>query len=88
MTAFPTVHLNGTSGKELFEQNRAAMEAVAKALEAIYAAAPNKRDYYVQADGDNAFSDAREAHFARAEMLTRIEIELEAIALKIQEQMP
>ena len=46
----PTIHLNGTSGRNLFAQVREARNAVGTALEVHAAAAPHGRDYYPQGD--------------------------------------
>lgn len=46
-THFPTVHLNGTSAKELTNQAIKAGHALREAYEACSDAAPNARDYYV-----------------------------------------
>jgi hypothetical protein len=56
----PMVHLNGTSGEELIRQMRACVEALGGALNALYTAAPNARDYYPL--GDCAFATARAQH--------------------------
>lgn len=59
----PTVHLNGTSRDSLLEGYIAALDALRLAMEALQAAAPNARDYYVQA-GDT-FCIAQNQHFTR-----------------------
>ena len=42
----PIVHRNGTSAKELVEQLQAVSLSLLDVLNALYAAAPNGRDYY------------------------------------------
>ena len=51
----PTLYLNGTSRDSLLDGYLAALDALRLAMEALQAAAPNARDYYVQA-GDTFFS--------------------------------
>ena len=53
----PMVHLNGTSGRTLFEQAMKACEAVKEARDAVSEAFPNGRDYYPQ--GASAYDKAR-----------------------------
>lgn len=60
---FPTVHLNGTSGDDLFRQVCEAGSALRRALAAMSEAAPNARDYYPQ--GDLAFRAAVREHDER-----------------------
>lgn len=58
----PTIHLNGTSAKQLFEEYKAAAEACFQALEACKALTVNERDYYLQRteEGGNVFPQAVE----------------------------
>ena len=44
----PTIHLNGTNGADLLSQTVDAMLALSGAINALMAAAPHGRDYYVQ----------------------------------------
>ena len=74
---FPTVHLNGTSAKDLYADNENAYNAVREAVEALTKAAPNGRDYYVQEAG--AFYVAQDEHFDRMKRLQSVQAELEAI---------
>lgn len=55
----PTIHLNGTSGTELFEAGERVYDALRATIEAMLTATPNARDYYVQ--GVEAFKEARTA---------------------------
>ena len=73
----PTVHLNGTDRKSLLEQNHQAARAVADAMEALGAAAPNARDYYIQ--GAGAFGEVAKEHRARVRKLTDVLSELNEI---------
>jgi hypothetical protein len=83
MAAFPTIHLNGTSKEALLEQQLAAIKALRAATDALSAAAPHGRDYYVQ--GPLAFTVARDEHVARLTKITEVIREIEALALHISE---
>lgn len=76
MTA-PTIHLNGTSRDELTAGYYAAMQAVQAAQDATQKTAPNGRDYYPQ--GPEAYTAARDEHYARLQTLEKIRAELEAL---------
>jgi hypothetical protein len=82
--AAPTVHLNGTSGKELLEQIRNAHHAVAEARRVHGLAMPNARDYYLQIGGCRL---ALEQHRQRAAALAAVEADLEKIGEAICNQM-
>jgi len=84
MPKIPTVHLNGTSGETLAEQQYAVGKALVKLAEALKEAAPNARDYYTQEP--NAFEHARNEHHARIAMLDRIRIDTMEIVIGIQDQ--
>lgn len=75
----PSVHLNGTSKRELLEQLEHAHLAVSKAMIELTKAAPNARDYYVKAD-TQAFNKAMDQHCARMKSLKSVLDELEEIA--------
>jgi len=77
----PTVHLNGTSRQALLEGYVAAARAVREAMEAVQAAAPNARDYYVQ--GPAEWGLAQKEHRARLEKLEEVRAELEALAEEV-----
>lgn len=66
----PTIHLNGTSHRELYYGYEAAYHAVRAAQEAFNEVEFNARDYYVQ--GEDAFTKARdhraEQHLALAQV--------------------
>ena len=76
--AIPTVHLNGTSREELMEQLLNAVEALRVAIDAVSAACPNGRDYYVQ--GPDATQEALRQHANRLHNLTAVRVELNEIA--------
>jgi hypothetical protein len=74
----PTVHLNGTSAANLYEQVLTAGEAVREALDALHGGAPHGRDYYPQ--GAVAFYAARAEHVSRLARLESVLSELTDIA--------
>ena len=80
----PTVHLNGSSADVLLDQNKAALEVVREAIDAICAAGPNARDYYVQ--GHDAALAAQREHEARVKTLKGVRDELAAIVEGVQDQ--
>lgn len=80
----PTVHLNGTGAEVLLDQNKDALEAVRKAIDAVCAAGPNARDYYVQGP-DAGFAVQRE-HEARIKTLKGVRDDLAAIVEGVQDQ--
>lgn len=84
MVIKPTVHLNGTSGKQLLKQNLDAIRAVDAAQNALAEAAPHRRDYYTQ-DGDGLLQ-AQVEHRRRMRKLEEIKSELWEIAKDIQDQ--
>lgn len=71
---FPTVHLNGTSKKELIEQYDKAIYDLNQAIQSLMAAAPHRRDYYPQ--GDFAFSEASQQFRAQVTSLCGVRDEL------------
>jgi len=80
----PSIHLNGSSGEVLLDQNKGALEAVRKAIDAICDAGPNARDYYVQ--GPDAGLAAQREHEARVAALKRVRDDLAAIMESVQDQ--
>jgi hypothetical protein len=83
MPTFPTIHLNGSDGETLLAQYLAALKALQAAAAAHDAASPNARDYYVQ--GPDAYAAAREEHVNRAQRLASITAELEAICIRVSD---
>lgn len=81
--AVPTVHMNGTSKKELLEQLSNAYGACRIAGQTLRSAWPNGRDYYVQDSG--AFGRAVQEWESRLERIDSVAKELEAIAVGIEE---
>lgn len=82
--AVPTVHLNGDNVDVLFNQQLVAIHALRAATEALQAAAPNGRNFYVQAPG--ALGAAALQHEARCNKLRAVFEELEHIAIEIDKQ--
>lgn len=80
----PTIHLNGTSKKELVQQLRTASVACSELEKALVAAAPHGRDYYPQ--GSDALTQAAEAHSKRIQSAHAIRAELLAIYQGIEDQ--
>ena len=79
----PTVHLNGTSRKELLNQVLQARSAVCTAMEKLTLAAPNQRDYVQTPD---AWRSALNEHHTRMYKLREVADELEEIAEKLLPQ--
>jgi hypothetical protein len=59
----PTLHMNGTSPKDLFANAQMNLDNLRGALDTMTETGPNARDYYPQ--GDQAFQAARAEHEAR-----------------------
>jgi len=75
--AIPTIHLNGTAREALEAQLEDANQALAAALEALQAAAPNGRDYYPQ--GPEAIALAAEQHAGRVRAVSAVRDEIQQI---------
>jgi len=80
----PTVHLNGTSAKDLWEGYEAAYDAVRAAQDALRKIEFNARDYYVQ--GNDAYSKARDHRTEQFIKLVDIEEYLLQHLLSLREQ--
>ena len=72
----PTIHINGTSPERLAEQYSEARVAVLRAIEALHAASPHGRDYYVV---PGAYQRAAAEHAARVTALEAVARELSAL---------
>jgi len=75
----PTIHMNGTSGRDLAEGYSKAARAVDAAIDAIAQAGPNGRDYYPQ--GPEAMTKAVEEHSARLYALRQVHTELQELCI-------
>lgn len=80
----PTVHLNGTGYKDLWNGYETAYEAVRVAQDALGKTEFNARDYYVQ-DAD-AFTKARDHRIEQQQALANVEEYLLQHLLSLQEQ--
>jgi len=80
----PTIHLNGTSAKDLWVGYEAAYDAVRAAQEALGKIEFNARDYYVQ-DAD-AFTKARDHRTEQRQALAQVEEYLLQHLLSLQSQ--
>jgi hypothetical protein len=67
----PTIHLNGTSGRELFAGYEAAHAAVKQAQEIFGKIEFNPRDYYVQ--NEHAWTKARQGRLEQWKALAQVE---------------
>ena len=76
---FPTIHLNGTSKRELYLAYYAAHNAVQDAIMALAQTTPHGRDYYPQ--GDQAYARASKEHRDRIAALKVILADLESLTL-------
>lgn len=76
--AIPTIHMNGTSRKELLDQMVNAINAIETAMEALQKACPNGRDYYPQ--GPEAIQEALRQHANRQHNLHATMTEVREIA--------
>lgn len=78
-STFPTIHMNGTSGRDLAEGYADAYRAVDAAIDAVAKAGPNGRDYYPQ--GAEAMSRATIEHRERLEALRKVYEELQELCI-------
>lgn len=80
----PLIHLNGSSAVNLLVGYGDASAALRKALDTLYACAPNARDYYPQ--GDTAYRQAAAEHEKRIRAVDSVLGEIEMIVENINEQ--
>jgi hypothetical protein len=80
----PTIHINGTGYKDLWNGYEQAYDAVRAAQEAIRKIGFNARDYYVQSSA--AYSKAREERIEQYKKLNEVEEYLLQHLMAIQEQ--
>jgi len=73
----PTVNLNGTSGKELFQLNLAVVEHLQDTINALSKAYPNARDYQTAPMGDH--QKAVKEHEKRMQHLQYVYSEMQTI---------
>jgi len=77
----PTLHLNGSGFKNLYEQYTGALSAITKALDSL--PVPHGRDYYVV---EGAYEKARTQYDAQVAKLKALEAELMTVLEQIVEQ--
>jgi hypothetical protein len=80
----PTVHLNGTTGQHLLDQQLDVIHALENVLTVMSQACPNARDFYPQ--GEGVALEARGAYNERRKVITNMIAEYETIAINIHEQ--
>jgi hypothetical protein len=80
---YPTVHLNGTSQKDLLGQYCEMAYSLGKALDKMQENGPHGRDYYPQ--GDSALYKAQDEHRDRCNRLLKIKQEIEDIMYHIND---
>lgn len=80
----PQVNLNGSPGGRLVEQQVKVLNALYRLEEALAEASPHGRDYQTLPEG--AYQQARDAWAERRMLAQDLRHEIEAHALKIQEQ--
>ncbi len=82
----PTIHLNGTSAKELTEQLKNAYLSLTEASQKLRQTAPNMRDFYVQTNSHQNYEFARIEHFDRLKRIEDIKQELVELCNAIHAQ--
>jgi hypothetical protein len=80
----PTIHLNGTSAKELIKQLEDAFHTLNVAKKALASASPHGRDYYPQ--GNEAIGQAVKEYRARMDKIIDVQNELIRLMDGIQYQ--
>ena len=83
MRTAPTIHLNGSGGKSLYDDYANAAGKIREAIESM--PVPNARDYYVNPN-PSAFAMAQAEHSARVAALVGIRDELYEILESISDQ--
>jgi len=85
----PTVHNNGTGGKELLEEAMVALRAVNTAIHEVSCMTVHGRDYYVQGGPDHltVYRDACFEQSERIRLLQTVSTDLEKYCLGIQQQL-
>ena len=85
MDTLPTVHLNGTSAKDLFEGWKNFMEKLEDALEEAKKIEFNARDYYVQ--GNHAWPAAHDEFRAMLVAINDAKEKALAVCIHVQDIM-
>lgn len=84
----PSVHLNGTSKKELIMQLENAHYALGEAVSRLQATAPHMRDYYVKENAEREMNHAMAQFIDRRERLLSVMDEISHIVSAIFEKYP
>jgi hypothetical protein len=79
----PTIHLNGTSAKDLYEQYSQMVDALRMAEYVMESNGPNGRDYYPQ--GNNVIYAAIEEHNDRVKRVHDVLAEVAALLAHVAE---
>ena len=79
----PSIHLNGTSQKELLEQVRNAVVSISASYEILCLATPHGRDYYPQ--GQEAYTKANFDHIERIGKIKAVHDELVKLYFAIED---
>jgi len=74
----PTIHMNGTSARDLLEGLCKAASSLRQAIRDLENAGPNGRDYYTQ--GPDAMAVAQREHQIRIDMLATVLADLNKIS--------
>lgn len=82
---FPTIHMNGTSKKDLYDGYLSAYTALSAAKNALRATAPHQRDYYVSPDPE-AGRQADLQFVSRMRRLNDVFEEIETILVYLQDR--
>lgn len=80
----PTVHMNGTDGRDLLEQQQAVLDALRAVPFAMFAATPNGRDYYPQ--GEDALHEARMAFNKHFKTIQDMITDFDYVLMGIEDQ--
>lgn len=83
MVMIPSVHMNGTSRKELIQIHMAAMLAITDAITKAQRSVPNGRDFYPQSS--DAINLAMAEHWERINKLKAVGEDFEKILEKLIE---
>ena len=83
---FPTLHLNGTSYDDLYEQADTAYNALYEAVTALRATEPHARDYYVRRHGGSDFVTAQNEYAERFARLSIVLMDMQSLRENIMDQ--
>ena len=78
----PTIHMNGTSRKDLAACLEDASRALTVAIDKIQTTAPNGRDYYPQGEGANG--RALVEHLGRMKMIIEVKRDIDELWMHVE----